>query len=138
MVVVCQRLGVGRARCGLEKHLLPSAERLTSFVHVLSVSISLAAQIFAPPSPMIQPACDTLQPQLATCNTASSSSSSSGFDRLIKPSEDPERTTLSVMEDEKDRDVISSEWVELCVRRGTEGFLGSLSFGLCAMSAYNS
>lgn len=52
--------------------------------------MSLPAQACAPAETDIQPAWETLQPQLPTWSTASSSSSSSAFDVLIRPSEEAE------------------------------------------------
>lgn len=75
--------------------------------------------------------------------TASSSSSSSAFDKLMRPSEDAERRVLGwdgtgedvdVDEDGwmKWRAVMSSEWVEAWVRRGATGFRGSLRNKPCS------
>jgi hypothetical protein len=66
----------------------------TSSDQQLKVSISLPAQACAPAETDIHPACETLQPQLPTCSTAPSSSSSSAFDVLIRPSEDAESKIL--------------------------------------------
>lgn len=100
---------------------------LTSSVQQLNVSISLAAHAWAPAETDIQPACDTLQPQLLTCKTASSSSSSSAFDVLMRPSDEADSKILDEGVDDlrNSSAVISSEWVEPWVRIGADGCRGS-------------
>ena len=99
---------------------------------MLKVSISLAAQTDAdidPDSPCIQPVCETLHPQFPTWMIASSSSSSSAFDVLTSPSVDPDRIIFwfdSSLVGAYDKVVISSEWVDPCVRTGVAGCRGSL------------
>jgi len=79
--------------------------------------MSLDAQIFGPEGVWIHPVCEMLHPQLPTCSTASSSSSSVAFEVQIRPSDEAERRIL--WEDEqadpslrKWSAVMSSEWVE--------------------------
>lgn len=88
----------------------------TSPVHMLKVSISLDAHTAGePPRPCIQPACAMLQPQLPTCMHASSSSGSSAFDVLSRPSDEMDRRTLRVELEGRERRkctaVMSSECV---------------------------
>lgn len=100
---------------------------------MLKVSISLPAQTFGPDGDSNQPACEMLHPQFPTLMTASSSSSSSAFDMLINPSDDADSNVLRGVgegtEDDlrNDNTVTSSECVELWVRIGAAGRLGSLS-----------
>jgi hypothetical protein len=70
-----------------------------------------------------------LLPRLPTYTTASSSSSSPGFDMHTSPSVDPEskRSRDGSEEDrEKCTEVMSSEWVEVCFLSGAAGCRGSL------------
>ena len=73
----------------------------------------------------IQPAWATLQPQLATWRTDSSSSASEGSEVAMRPSEEAERR-IGDGAGRKCRTVMSSEWVEACVRSGAAGWRGSL------------
>ena len=112
--------------------LMERKKKLFSLVQVLKVSISLAAQINAdidPDSPCIQPVCEMLHPQFPSWMTASSLSSSSAFDVLTSPSEDPDRIILwlgSSLEGAYDKVVVLSEWVGPWIRRGVVGCRGSL------------
>jgi len=90
--------------------------RSSSSDHRLNVSISVAAHtpglVRTAPRVGIQPACEMLLPRLPTYTTASSSSSSPGFDMHTSPSVDPEskRSRDGSEEDrEKCTEVMSSE-----------------------------
>ena len=94
---------------------------------MLTVSISLTAQTWGCPfSLRVQPAFEMLHPQFLTLVFASSSSSSRGSEKQSNPSVEAERRVCVEPAWEKWTAVMSSEWVEVCFRRGAAGFRRSL------------